>query len=143
MTLTSNQRRALARQQCRVVLAAHIRKRLLKKYRKQHTRKNLTNLSDERLGLSVPPQHVRLQPSADDGYAWSVLQGKEYLLDKSLGNGTVGRYEDIIEQVGSSFEAVTPQRQQPRSAEHETNTSDEVSIWTPFCCWQAGTGQLT
>ncbi|OGE47028.1 hypothetical protein PENARI_c074G02000 [Penicillium arizonense] len=104
MSLTSNQRRALARQQCRAALAAHIH---------------------ERLGLLVPPQHVRLQPSAEDGYAWSVLQGKEYLLDKNLGNGTVGRYEDIMKQIGSSFEAVTPQRQQSKPAEHMTTLSDE------------------
>ncbi|KAJ5940467.1 hypothetical protein N7516_000635 [Penicillium verrucosum] len=79
-------------------------------------------------GLSSPyspPQHVRLHPPFEDGYAWSVLQGKEYLLDKTLGNGTVGRYEEIIEEVGSSFEAVTPQRHQPECAEHSTTSSDK------------------
>jgi hypothetical protein len=61
-----------------------------------------------------------------------VLQGKEYLLDKNLGNGTVGRYEDIMKQIGSSFEAVAPQRQQSKPAEHMTTLSDEVSICSPF-----------
>ncbi|KAJ6084300.1 hypothetical protein N7486_011100 [Penicillium sp. IBT 16267x] len=96
MTLTRNQKRAQARQQCREALAAHIH---------------------ERLGFTVPPQRVRLKPSVEDGY----MQDKEYLLDTNLGNGTVGRYQDIQQQLGSSFEAVTPQRQQSIGAVTTSN----------------------
>ncbi|KAF4767694.1 hypothetical protein HAV15_009602 [Penicillium sp. str.  len=104
MGLTSNQRRAQARQRCREALAAHIY---------------------ERLRLSIPPQCVRLQPSVEDSYAWSVLPGKEYLLDTNLGNGTVGRYQDIVQQLGSSLEAATPQRQQPKGTDHDTISREE------------------
>ncbi|OQE65448.1 hypothetical protein PENNAL_c0157G02251, partial [Penicillium nalgiovense] len=50
MVLSSNEKRAFSRQQCREALAAHIH---------------------NRLGLVVAPSQVRLQPSAGDGYAWS------------------------------------------------------------------------
>lgn len=70
---------------------------------------------------------MRLQPSVEDGYAWSVLQGKEYLLDTNLGNGTVGRYQDIRQQLGPSLEAVAPERLQPKGAGHDLGSREEVS----------------
>ncbi|KAJ5117505.1 hypothetical protein N7448_011137 [Penicillium atrosanguineum] len=105
MTLTSNQRRAQVRQECREALAAHIR---------------------ERLGLVVPPQRVRLQPSPEDGYAWAVLEGKKYLLATNLGNGTVGRYQEIQQSLGLSLEAVTPQSQQPKGPGTTSNMDPEI-----------------
>ncbi|KAJ5369962.1 uncharacterized protein N7496_006054 [Penicillium cataractarum] len=87
MTFTSNERRAQRRQQCREALANHIY---------------------QRLGLVVPPGRVRLQPSAEDGYAWSSSKAKEYLLKTNLGRGTVGLYQDIMDELGQSLEAVTP-----------------------------------
>ncbi|KAJ5288266.1 hypothetical protein N7508_011041 [Penicillium antarcticum] len=88
MTLTSNEKRALSRQQCREALAAHIH---------------------ERLGLTVAPSRVRLQPSAADGYAWSVSDSQKHLLKTNLSNGTVGFYQDIRDALVCEMEAVSPQ----------------------------------
>ncbi|OQD77405.1 hypothetical protein PENANT_c106G08603 [Penicillium antarcticum] len=88
MVLTSNEKRAFFRQQCREALAAHIY---------------------DRLGLVVAPCQVRLQPSAGDGYAWSVTESKKSLLQSNLGSGSVGLYRSIREELGRSLEAVTPQ----------------------------------
>ncbi|KAJ5640345.1 uncharacterized protein N7484_008207 [Penicillium longicatenatum] len=63
---------------------------------------------DQRLGLVIPPGRVRLQPSPEDGYAWSASNSKEHLLKTNLGRGTVGLYQDIIDELGKSIEAVTP-----------------------------------
>ncbi|CAG8278537.1 unnamed protein product, partial [Penicillium olsonii] len=62
-----------------------------------------------RLGLVVAPSQVRLQPSAGDGYAWSVTESKKSLLQSNLGSGSVGLYRSICEELGRSLEAVTPQ----------------------------------
>ncbi|KAJ5766709.1 uncharacterized protein N7511_004325, partial [Penicillium nucicola] len=64
---------------------------------------------DERLGLTVAPSRVRLQPSVADGYAWSVSTSQEHLLKKNLSNGTVGFYQVIRDALGCSIEAVSPQ----------------------------------
>ncbi|KAJ6040729.1 uncharacterized protein N7446_003955 [Penicillium canescens] len=88
MTLTSNEKRALSRQQCREALAAHIH---------------------ERLGLTVAPSRVRLQPSIADGYAWSVSDSQKHLLRTNLSNRTVSFYQDIRDALRCSIEAVSPQ----------------------------------
>ena len=80
---------------------------------------------DERLGVTVAPQDVRLQPSTDSDYAWSVMPGKEYLLDTNLGNGSVGLYQEIQQHLGSMIEAVAPRQRDTRHA--DTTSSVEVS----------------
>ncbi|KAJ5230974.1 hypothetical protein N7489_011682 [Penicillium chrysogenum] len=98
MVLTSNEKRAFFRQQCREALAAHIY---------------------DRLGLVVAPSQVRLQPSAGDGYAWSVTESKKSLLQSNLGGGSVGLYRSICEELGRSLEAVTPQTLQVAQLERD------------------------
>ncbi|KAJ5775808.1 uncharacterized protein N7511_000819 [Penicillium nucicola] len=98
MVLTSNEKRAFLRQQCREALAAHIY---------------------DRLGLVVAPSQVRLQPSAGDGYAWSVTESKKSLLQSNLGSGNVGMYRSICEELGRSLEAVTPQTLQIAQLERD------------------------
>ncbi|KAJ6022344.1 hypothetical protein N7499_002891 [Penicillium canescens] len=98
MVLTSNEKRAFFRQQCREALAAHI---------------------NDRLGLVVAPSQVRLQPSAGDGYAWSVTESKKSLLQSNLGGGSVGLYRSICEELGWSLEAVTPQTLQVAQLERD------------------------
>ncbi|CEL11902.1 hypothetical protein ASPCAL14996 [Aspergillus calidoustus] len=88
MALSSNEKRAQRRQQCREALADHIHKRL---------------------GLHIAPSEVRLQPSQDDGYAWSVTDRSAHLLQGSLSNGSVGRYDAICAELGVSIEAVRPE----------------------------------
>ncbi|KAJ5379247.1 hypothetical protein N7509_012366 [Penicillium cosmopolitanum] len=83
----SNTKRAQRRQECREVLADHIY---------------------NQLGLTVPPNRIRLQPSVEDGYAWSVSEEKRHLLETTLGRGTVGLYQNIIDEIGKSIEAVDP-----------------------------------
>ncbi|OQE70563.1 hypothetical protein PENNAL_c0114G05474 [Penicillium nalgiovense] len=104
MILSSNEKRALLRQQCREALAAHIH---------------------ERLGLTVAPGRVRLQPSAADGYAWSVSKSQENLLRSNLSNGTVGLYQAIRDALGCSIEAVSPQTLRESDAGSFKSMSDE------------------
>jgi hypothetical protein len=59
-----------------------------------------------------------------------MLEGKGYLLATNLGNGTVGRYQDIQQSLSLSLEAVTPQKQQPTGADTTSNT--EVSAYSIF-----------
>ncbi|KAJ5642295.1 hypothetical protein N7490_006295 [Penicillium lividum] len=80
---------------------------------------------DQRLGLLVPPGRVRLQPSPEDGYAWSVSNSKEHLLKTCLGRGTVGLYQDIIDELGHSIEAVTPRTLQIAVVANDTTPSIE------------------
>ncbi|CAG8902347.1 unnamed protein product [Penicillium nalgiovense] len=107
MVLSSNEKRAFFRQQCREALAAHIH---------------------DRVGLVVAPSQVRLQPSAGDGYAWSVTESKKSLLQSNLGSGSVGLYRSICEELGRSLEAVTPQTLQVAQSERGHLPEKEVSI---------------
>ncbi|KAJ5142476.1 uncharacterized protein N7515_001263 [Penicillium bovifimosum] len=107
MTLTSNEKRAQRRQECREALVAHIH---------------------ERLGLKVPPNRVRLQPRSEDGYAWSVAEGYEYLLATSLSNGSVGRYGSIIDNLGRSIEAIHPKTLVPSCTNQNSNPSTTSPI---------------
>ncbi|KAJ6027429.1 uncharacterized protein N7446_003977, partial [Penicillium canescens] len=59
----------------------------------------------ERLGLTVAPSRVRLQPSVADGYAWSVSDSQKHLLKTNLSNRTVGFYQDIRDALRCSIEA--------------------------------------
>ncbi|KAF3403978.1 hypothetical protein F1880_010317 [Penicillium rolfsii] len=79
----------------------------------------------QRLGLVVPPSRVRLQPSAEDGYAWSSSKAKEYLLKTNLGRGTVGLYQDILHELGRSLEAVTPQTLHANNASEDAPSTVE------------------
>lgn len=81
---------------------------------------------DERLGLLVDPGQVRLQPSTQDGYAWSVTKSKESLLQTSLSNSTVGLYQAIREELGRSLEAVSP-RTLRQGGEENGSQPDSVS----------------
>ncbi|KAJ5135379.1 uncharacterized protein N7515_004657 [Penicillium bovifimosum] len=80
---------------------------------------------DERLGLTVAPGRVRLQPSAGDGYAWSVSKSQEYLLKSNLSNGTVGLYQAILDALGHSIEAVSPPTLRESNAGSDKKMSDE------------------
>jgi hypothetical protein len=64
---------------------------------------------DERLGVVVEPIKVRLQPSVEDGYAWSVTASHASLLKTHLSNGGVGFFQTICKELGRSLEAVTPE----------------------------------
>ncbi|KAJ1713272.1 hypothetical protein NYO67_4569 [Aspergillus flavus] len=88
MARSSNEKRARRRQECREALANHIY---------------------DSLGLRIAPSDVRLQPSQDDGYAWSVTDRSAHLLRGSLSNGTVGQYDAICAELGVSIEAVRPE----------------------------------
>lgn len=110
MVLSSNGKRAFFRQQCREALSAHIH---------------------DRLGLVVAPGQVRLQPSAGDGYAWSVTESKKILLQSNLGSGSVGLYRSIREELGRSLEAVAPQTLQVVQSERGHLAKKEMqSAWS-------------
>ncbi|KAJ5365294.1 hypothetical protein N7517_008180 [Penicillium concentricum] len=107
MVLSSNEKRAFFRQQCREALAAHIL---------------------DRLDLVVAPSQVRLQPSGGDGYAWSITESKKSLLQSNLGSGSVGLYRSICEELGRSLEAVTPQTLHIAQSKRNHLPREEVSI---------------
>lgn len=69
----------------------------------------MLNSADDRLGIVVEPIKVRLQPSVQDGYAWSVTASHASLLKTCLSNGGVGFYQTICKELGRSLEAVTPE----------------------------------
>lgn len=120
---SSNEKRAIKRQECREALAAHI---CIARRKPWCDRKGLMLTIDERLGLLVAPSQVRLQPSTQDGYAWSVTKLKESILQRSLSNGTVGLYQAIQEELGRSLEAVSPKILRQGGEEHGTQP-DTVS----------------
>ncbi|KAJ5215570.1 uncharacterized protein N7498_001977 [Penicillium cinerascens] len=103
MAMSSNEKRALERTKCREALAAHIRLRL---------------------GLVVAPNQVRLQPRAEDGYAWSVTEPNRHLLQSSLSGGNVRLYRSICDELGRSLEAVTPETLQTSPSNQETNAEE-------------------
>ncbi|KAL6228744.1 hypothetical protein BDW75DRAFT_246376 [Aspergillus navahoensis] len=75
MAISSNQRRATARQECRKKLADYLK---------------------TQLGLDVPPEKVRLRPRRDDKYQWKVAEPLRGLFaTKDLSNGTIGEFHKI------------------------------------------------
>ncbi|KAJ6105192.1 hypothetical protein N7523_010279 [Penicillium sp. IBT 18751x] len=137
MTLTSNERRAQRRKECREALAAHIRKASLTGSAFPNSLELMSPLG-ERVGLVVPPNRVRLQPSVEDGYAWSVSKSKEHLLRTNLSNGTVGIYQAIQQELGRSIEAVDPQTLRPTGPSQKDEGSEE-----PIKSFETGTGSFT
>ncbi|KAJ5666548.1 uncharacterized protein N7477_008996 [Penicillium maclennaniae] len=103
MAMSSNEKRALERTKCREALAAHIQLRL---------------------GLVVAPNQVRLQPRAEDKYAWSVTEPNKHLLQSSLSGGNVRLYRSICEELGRSLEAVTPLTLQSSPSDPESSAEE-------------------
>ena len=104
MTKDSNQKRMKLRKQCREALATHI----CMVGPITYLFSQLTPL-DDRLGLVIAPELVRLQPRPEDRYAWSVTKPNDFLLQSSLSSGTISLYQSICQALGHSLEAVTPQ----------------------------------
>ncbi|KAI1829144.1 hypothetical protein CBS147337_10036 [Penicillium roqueforti] len=114
MAKSSNEKRALLKQQCREALAAHIH---------------------DRLGLVIAPAQVRLQPPPEDGYAWSVTEPMAFLLQSNLSSGTVGLLQTICKELGRSLEAVSPQVLQEQLNERRLPLSfpADVACSMAFC----------
>ena len=102
MPKRSNEKRLKLNQQCREALAANICicGPLL----------TITQLIllDNRLRIVVAPEKVRLQPRPEDGYAWSVTGPNAGLLKSRLSSGNIHLYQSICNEIGHSFEAVSP-----------------------------------
>ncbi|KAJ5471987.1 hypothetical protein N7539_008556, partial [Penicillium diatomitis] len=64
--------------------------------------------ADDRLGVVVDPAQVRLQPSPDDGYAWSIAEPMAFLLKSPLSSSSVKNLQIICKELGHSLEATTP-----------------------------------
>lgn len=88
----------------------------------------LTRLKDNRLGLSVEPSQIRLNPNATDGYNWKILPEKvEHLssiFSKKLSDQSVGAYKELFNGVGSNFEAVAAMQ----TAQYRTGPDSSVSV---------------
>jgi hypothetical protein len=77
--------------------------------------------------LTAAPSRVRLQPSAADGYSWTVSAFQEHLLKTNLNNKTVGFYQAIRDTLGYSIEAVSPQTLRKFNAGSNKEMRAEVS----------------
>lgn len=64
----------------------------------------------------------------EDGYAWSVSEEKRHLLETTLGRGTVGLYQNIIDEIGKSIEAVDPRILQKGSTSDGHDAKRQVSL---------------
>ncbi|CVL09322.1 uncharacterized protein FMAN_15486 [Fusarium mangiferae] len=80
----SNVERSRWRTKCRQVLCNHI---------------------NSTLGITLDPSQVRLHPSRDDPYRWSVSPGKEYLFEKNLSDQSLGIYKELHDGINIYFEA--------------------------------------
>ncbi|KZN94073.1 hypothetical protein EN45_042610 [Penicillium chrysogenum] len=85
MPKRSNEKRLKLNQQCREALAANI-----------CTRGPLPTITqlillDDRLGIVVAPEKVRLQPRPEDGYAWSVTSANASVLKSSLSSAEISK----------------------------------------------------
>ncbi|CAI7615153.1 unnamed protein product [Penicillium pancosmium] len=106
MGKTSNEKRGQLKQQCREAMSAHIY---------------------DRLGVVVEPIKVRLQPSVEDGYAWSVTASHAYLLKTHLSHGGVGFFQTICKELGRSLEAVTPETLQNGLSQAQESPENDSS----------------
>ncbi|KIW99642.1 uncharacterized protein Z518_11055 [Rhinocladiella mackenziei CBS 650.93] len=59
-----------------------------------------------KLGVTIDPSQVRLQPDTTEGYIWVRQPDKEYLFTKPLSKHSIGAYMELCREVGRSFEAV-------------------------------------
>ncbi|KAJ5904756.1 uncharacterized protein N7473_001672 [Penicillium subrubescens] len=105
MTRASSSKRALMRIKCREALSAHICK-----LQSHHVSQFTANLFvDERLGLTIAPAQVQLQPFPSDGYSWSATGTSATLLEKNISSGNIWFYKSICQELGRSLEAVPVQ----------------------------------
>lgn len=84
---------------------------------------------DRKLRLSIKPEEVRLIPTAEDPYKWEALPAAKHLFTKQLSKHCLGAYEEILERLEESFEAVLndPLSDQNESVAIET---PEASKWS-------------
>lgn len=66
----------------------------------------LTTEAEQKLGLTIPGEEVRLITGVDDPYRWSGLPGTEHLFTKQLSKHCLRSYIEIYNGVGNSFEAL-------------------------------------
>ncbi|CAG8250634.1 unnamed protein product [Penicillium salamii] len=92
MVPSSNQKRAYIRQHCREALAAHISNVLYPLFllREVHS-PQITDLVSS--SLFFFSSQICLQPSAEDRYAWSLMETHDELLQSNLGSGSVSLYQ--------------------------------------------------
>jgi hypothetical protein len=66
--------------------------------------------SGQKLGIEVKPSDIRLDPRANDPYAWKILPRKEHSLSgvfaKNLSDHSIGTFRLLCNEVGKTFEAV-------------------------------------
>lgn len=81
-----------------------------------------------------------MQPGPNDGYSWSVAKGYERLITGNLSSGSVGVYNDIIENLGRSLEAVDPKSLAVVCATEDAEPSEHVSSFKILrgTCWDFG-----
>lgn len=84
-------------------------------------------LIDDRVGLAIGPEDVRLQPQPEDSYAWAIMEPKAALLKSSLRSGTLDLYQSICNELGHTLEAVPPQELQ--NSESGVMATHDVSFY--------------
>jgi hypothetical protein len=101
---------------------------------------------DKKLNLSIKPDDVRLIPSAEAPYKWEALPAAKHLFTKQLSKHCLGAYEEILERLEESFEAVLndPLSDQNESVTIETleaskRSSPEAELHTSWRRSKVGT----
>jgi hypothetical protein len=68
--------------------------------------------------MQIEPNHIRLQPRADDGYAWIRQPEREHLFTRQLSKHSIGAYMELCGEVGASIEAVPHPELANTTSEH-------------------------
>lgn len=66
----------------------------------------VTSEQDARLGLTIPPEQIRIYPSRDNVYGWSVIPQHQTIFQRNLSKLISREYKQIIKGIGVSIEAV-------------------------------------
>ncbi|GBF62520.1 hypothetical protein TMEN_5066 [Trichophyton mentagrophytes] len=107
MSNAGNINRANWREKCRECLSKHL---------------------TERLGISIPPDEVRLRPTDKDLYRWRVRNpALSYLFQKHLSNHSTGAYIRLIRGVGKAFDAVLAETEDDTMDDEEDTASSSDS----------------
>lgn len=82
-------------------MAEHLRKGL----KHDFVRHIINRVSDLKLGLSIPPQDVRLIPGLHDPYTWDFPSDKQHLFQKQLSKQCIGVYKEICSELDNTIVA--------------------------------------
>ncbi|KAM5465911.1 hypothetical protein MauCBS54593_006158 [Microsporum audouinii] len=94
---------------------------------REKCRECLSKYLAERLGISIPPDEVRLRPTDKDLYRWRVRSpALSYLFQKHLSNHSTGAYIRLVRGVGKAFDAVLAKAEDNAMDDEEDTASSSA-----------------